>query len=210
MIVYVAGPYRGEVDRNIQQAREIAIELWQMGHTALCPHLNTAHFEIDCKVEDSRYLSGDLELLCWCGAIVMTPDWEKSTGARGEYEYAVRNKIPVYVYPDMPPVHPTEARRPIQAEAFRETLARMYRVHLDKNADYSPANILGTGWVGLVTRLWDKMARMMNLTGFKIEISSSEFELPKTPKNESVEDTLMDMAVYAIIGLVLRLGKWGK
>lgn len=106
--------------------------------------------------------------------------------------------------------HPTEVKRPIQTQAFQEILNRMYRVHLDKNADYSPANILGTGWIGLVTRLWDKMARMMNLAGFRIEIASSEYEAPQAPRNESIDDTLMDMAVYAIIGLLLRQGKWGK
>ena len=107
-------------------------------------------------------------------------------------------------------IHPTELRRPVQAQAFREILDRMYRTHLDKNADYSPANILGTGWVGLVTRLWDKMARMMNLAGFRLEVINSVYECPLEPKNESVDDTLMDMAVYAIIGLLLRAGKWGR
>jgi len=210
MLIYVAGPYRGEVDRNIQQAREIAIKLWEVGHVVICPHLNTAHFENDCKVSDEAYLSGDLNILCRCDAIVMTPYWEKSVGAKGEYDYAVAHGIPIYVFPEIPDLHPTEIRNPIQAEGFRNTVMQMYRLHLKKNADYSPANILGTGWIGLVTRLWDKMARMMNLAGFKIEIASSEFCTPKVPKNESIDDTLIDMAVYAVIGQLLRRGEWGR
>lgn len=107
-------------------------------------------------------------------------------------------------------LHPTERIRPLQAQRFREIVDQMYQVHLDKNADYSPANILATGEIGLATRLWDKMARLLNLVGFRIEIASARYEEPREPKNESVDDTLMDMAVYAIIGKLLREGVWGK
>lgn len=210
MIVYVAGPYRGDVDRNIAQARQIAVALWEAGHTALCPHLNTSHFEQDCKVPDERYLRGDLEMLAFCQAIVMTPDWESSSGARGEHAYAEELGIPIYVWPDIPSVHPTEVNCPFQAAAFRETMGKMYRVHLEKNHDYSPANILGTGQVGLITRLWDKMARLMNLSGFHLKVIEGTYEAPRCPKHESIEDTLMDMSVYAIIGLLLRKNQWGK
>lgn len=86
----------------------------------------------------------------------------------------------------------------------------MYRTHLSKNEDYSPASILGTGEIGLVTRLWDKVARLMNLTGFKVEISQAVFKAPIEPKHESVDDTLQDAAVYSVIGLLLHQGVWGK
>lgn len=108
------------------------------------------------------------------------------------------------------PVHRTEITRPNQSMEFLRVLAKMYQVHLDKNADYSPANILATGQVGLVTRMWDKMARLLNLTGFRIEISDSYFEAPIEPKNESVVDSFIDLAVYSIIGLLLNNKVWGK
>jgi hypothetical protein len=107
--------------------------------------------------------------------------------------------------------HITEIRRPEQVAEFDRILEKMRQTHLDKNADYSPANILGAGEIGLMTRIWDKTSRLMNLTGFRIEIASSEYEKPLIPVvDESVEDTLTDLAVYAIIGLILRKGKWGK
>lgn len=106
--------------------------------------------------------------------------------------------------------HITEMTRPIQTRAFRELLDKMYQVHLDKNADYSPANILGTGEIGLATRVWDKVSRLMNLIGYRIEIASTEYVAPMEPKNESIEDNVMDLAVYAIIWKLLRDGKWGK
>lgn len=106
--------------------------------------------------------------------------------------------------------HPTELKRPHQTRAFRETVEEMYRVHLDKNADYSPANILGTGEIGLMTRTWDKIARLMNLMGFKIEISSMTYTQPQSPKNESIDDSLLDGANYLVIWSLLRKKVWGR
>ena len=223
MLIYVAGPYgsntaengTGEgfvkgTDENIEQARKIAIELWEKGHAVICPHLNTAHFENDCKATWEDYLKGDFDMITRCDALVLTPDWMRSKGATMEMNHARSLRIPIYIYPDIPNPHPTELRAPAQSKHFIETVMSMYRVHLQKNADYSPANILATGQVGLVTRLWDKMARLMNLTGFRIVVEEGTFEAPREPKNESIEDSFMDMAVYAVIGLLLKKGVWGR
>jgi hypothetical protein len=97
MIVYVAGPYSAPtpqgVDANIQQARQAAIALWREGHVAICPHLNTAHFEDECPGLD--FVKGDLEILSRCDALVMLPGWEQSKGARRELEFATERDIPV-------------------------------------------------------------------------------------------------------------------
>jgi len=106
------------------------------------------------------------------------------------------------------PEHPVEKLYPEQTKAFREILDRMYNLHLAKNADYSPNNVLGYGIIGVATRLWDKVSRLMNLVGFNT--ATGEFTAPKEPRNESIDDTLLDLAVYAVIGLILRQGKWGK
>ena len=104
--------------------------------------------------------------------------------------------------------HITEAKCPEQVAEFRKIVDEMYYVHLQKNADYSPYNINGTGAVGLATRLWDKAARFMSLSGF--DIGTGEYTAEKEAKNESIEDTLIDMANYAIIALIHRRNKWGK
>jgi hypothetical protein len=106
--------------------------------------------------------------------------------------------------------HPTEVKKPKQTSAFIKIMTKMYSVHLDKNQDYSSANILGTGETGLATRIWDKVARLMNLVGYRIEIESSSFETPVEPKNESRDDNILDAAVYCIIWMILRIGAWGK
>jgi hypothetical protein len=103
MLVYIAGKYRGDVAANIQAAREVAVELWEKGYVPICPHLNTAHFEAYCKVEDEVYLAGDLEIINVCDAVLFLPGWEESAGARGEHDYAFLKAKPVYYYPALPP-----------------------------------------------------------------------------------------------------------
>jgi hypothetical protein len=214
MIVYVAGPYGAPthegISANIQNARQVGIELWEMGHVPIVPHLNTAHFEVDCKVPNDAYYQGDLKIQARCDCVVVVPGWENSKGTRDEIEYAGTIDQPVYFYPSVPPLNPTEISRPGQCERFVTTIMTMYRTHLRKNFDYSPSNILATGEIGLAVRLWDKIARLLNLMGFRVEISDTAFEKPLEPKNESIEDNLQDAAVYAIIWLLYRKGVWGK
>lgn len=225
MLIYIAGPYSAGYGRsvadNINSAREVAVSLWNQGHTVLCPHLNSAHLEHDVNfglsddaeaLQHEQWIMHSIRLLSRCDALVLAPNWNESCGTNIERNFALSENIPIYEWTqDTPfvPLHPTEQARPIQVSEFIRALMRMYRVHLDKNYDYSPANILGTGEIGLITRLWDKMARLMNLVGFHIEIKSSAYNTPKQPKNESIEDSLLDLANYGVIGLLLRAGKWG-
>lgn len=217
MIVYIAGPYRNEdprtVDQNIQKARDAAAKLWALGYTVVCPHLNTATFERDYpEINDSRYLDGYIEILARCDAIYMLPGWEQSAGSLKELDFALGNGIPAY-YDDEGScleVSDTETKRPAQCKEYINIVMSGYRTHLAKNADYSPANIAGTGDIGICTRIWDKVSRLMSLVGFDIQIASSTFRAPKTPKNESVEDNIMDLGVYAIIYQIYKRGAWGR
>lgn len=139
-------------------------------------------------------------------------------------------------------LHVTERTRPIQVSSFWELIHKMYWVHLEKNADYSSANILGTGQTGVITRLWDKVARLLNLngvdldipyteqnyglilltkiydtwksmalrSGFLIRLRATTLLTAKNAKNESIDDTYIDLSVYGIIGYLYRKGLWGK
>lgn len=120
-------------------------------------------------------------------------------------------EIEAYRYPDLPPISPTEYKYPIQVSAFMDKLMQMYRVHLKKNEDYSPANIMGAGQIGIATRLWDKTARLMNLMGFDIGISHSTYSQPTgAHRYESIEDNAMDLSVYGLIFQLYREGNWGR
>src|SRR5690349_6591380 len=97
-VIYVAGPFRGkshwEIAENIRAAERLALEVWKLGAAALCPHLNTAHFQN--AAPDEVWLEGDLELLSRCDAVLVTNDWERSAGARAEVDYALSKGIPVF------------------------------------------------------------------------------------------------------------------
>ena len=80
-------------------------------------------------------------------------------------------------------------------EACELTVLDLSDLLVSKQNDYGKDNILGFGEQGLVVRLWDKVNRLKNLVWHNTR-----------PKNESVEDTLNDIAGYAIIGLMLRKG----
>lgn len=66
-----------------------------------------------------------------------------------------------------------------------------------KQRDYGSANISNTGEHGVVTRIADKSARLIQLVLRNVH-----------PANETVEDSYMDTANYGIIGLLLRRGIW--
>ena len=97
-LVYVAGPYRAPhnwgIEQNIRRAEELAFRVWEAGYTALCPHANTRFFQH--ALPDDIWLEGDLEMLRRCDAVVLTPDWQSSSGARAEVAFARNHGIPVY------------------------------------------------------------------------------------------------------------------
>ena len=76
-------------------------------------------------------------------------------------------------------------------DEMRETLWK-------KQRDYGPGNISDFGELGVLVRANDKMARLKNLHKAGI-----------APSNESVEDSWLDLANYAVIALMLRRGIWG-
>ena len=68
-----------------------------------------------------------------------------------------------------------------------------------KHEDYGPMNIAGApggAMNGLRVRMYDKLARLSHLGD------------NDTPNYESIEDTLIDLANYAIIGLLVQRGQW--
>ena len=90
---------------------------------------------------------------------------------------------------------------PNQYREFKKICDELYKLHVRKNNDYGPNNILDLGERGVFVRLWDKINRLKQLVW---EQRTAQV------KDESIDDTLRDTAIYSIIGLILRRGKWGK
>jgi hypothetical protein len=61
--------------------------------------------------------------------------------------------------------HQIEERFPLQTDGFKSLVKAMYQLHLDKQMDYSPANIVIAGDIGIIVRIWDKFCRICNLSG---------------------------------------------
>lgn len=79
-------------------------------------------------------------------------------------------------------------------------MAELEQIMIRKHADYGPMNISGAPggpMNGLRVRMYDKLARLNNLV-----------DTGDTPNYESIEDTLLDLANYAIIGLLVQRGQW--
>jgi hypothetical protein len=97
-VVYVAGPFRGPdhwvIWKNINQAAELALEVWKMGAACICPHMNTFCFQ--GAAPDEIWLDGDLAILTRCDAILMTPDWQRSSGARAEHDIALKHGLQIF------------------------------------------------------------------------------------------------------------------
>ncbi len=89
---------------------------------------------------------------------------------------------------------------------FEEDAQKIYdellAVLVKKQIDYGPLNIWnapGGATNGLMVRMSDKLERLKNLIYKQIK-----------PNNESLEDSFVDIANYAIIALMVQRGVWAK
>ena len=86
------------------------------------------------------------------------------------------------------------------AEAIYEDLLE---VLISKQIDYGPDNINnapGGAANGILVRMSDKMERLKNLT--------YHTDADSIPNHESIEDSLLDIANYAVIMMMVRKGVW--
>lgn len=96
IVVYISGKYSGEIEKNIQKAREMAIQVWEAGFSCICPHNNTIHFELDCNCTYEDYIEGDLAILNGCDAILMLDEWGDSKGAIIERDFAIDKHLNIF------------------------------------------------------------------------------------------------------------------
>jgi hypothetical protein len=85
------------------------------------------------------------------------------------------------------------------SEDAAQIMRELFVILTKKHEDYGPMNIAGApggAMNGLRVRMYDKLARLSHLGD------------NDTPNYESIEDTLIDLANYAIIGLLVQRGQW--
>ncbi len=89
----------------------------------------------------------------------------------------------------------------LKTQASRAVISVMLsnlRLFDRKQQDYGPRNISGWGTLGVIVRMSDKFERLKTLLGKK----------RRKPQNESVMDSLTDIANYAIIATLVEKGEW--
>ena len=82
-------------------------------------------------------------------------------------------------------------------QAFDEKLKKLLKIFIKKHKDYGKDNILDNGELGIIFRINDKLRRLQNLASKNTE-----------PENESCCENWQDIAVYAIIALLLKDGRF--
>ena len=91
-VVYIAGPFRGptnwDIERNIRQAQKLALGVWRLGAAALCPHTN-AGLCFRGAASDGVWLDGCIELLKRCDGVLFHPEWRRSEGSQSIYDVAL-------------------------------------------------------------------------------------------------------------------------
>ena len=80
---------------------------------------------------------------------------------------------------------------------FKKIAQELINLFEAKQHDYGPGNIASFGNLGVLVRMNDKFERLKNLV-----LNN------KRPANEGIEDTLKDIANYAVIYLMIERGLW--
>lgn len=78
-------------------------------------------------------------------------------------------------------------------QAFVEVNQELLDMFIKKHRDYGKGNILANGELGISMRITEKVERIKHLL-----LSG------KTPTNETLDETWIDIAVYAVIGALYR------
>ncbi len=85
-------------------------------------------------------------------------------------------------------------------EAVDQILTEMRKVIVAKQHDYGPRNITDFGELGCLIRANDKIARLRNL------LWNKDGSVSKTPKNEAIDDSWLDLGNYTILAQMAKRG----
>ena len=220
MKVYLAGPMRNYPRFNHDAFNAAEAALIRAGHEVWSPaaHDRLCGFDPDNPPppgpewdafmhEAARW---NIETLPHVHCICMLPGWERSEGASLELAVAQWLRLLVFSFD----LNYSDCLGPLNEDAVKvavstppspvvKILRELEQLHVSKSADYGTgedpmANLRASiafgvdPWIGTIIRANDKMARL------QAAASGS------TLRNEGVEDSLLDLAGYAVLALALK------
>jgi hypothetical protein len=210
--IYISGPLStggGDREANVKAAVAAFDHLFKIGFAPLCPHLSHYAEEVhNVRLSHAEWIELDVEWVETSEAVFRLRGI--SVGADQECAHAEKCGIPVFhTVSSLEAWRDNEwVRRPktltIRAgdPRFHARLKAMAELHDRKQADYGTdgdpfANVRASRefgiapWLGAILRLNDKVTRIKS------------FAKKGTLKNESLEDSFDDIAVYAVIARLL-------
>lgn len=99
-LIYVAGPFSGptraRVERHIRDAVEYGLRVAHAGGMPVVPHANTSHSDYEHAQSYEFWIVGTAKLMTRCDGVLLIPGWERSRGATGERELAIKIGLPVF------------------------------------------------------------------------------------------------------------------
>ena len=84
-------------------------------------------------------------------------------------------------------------------QAFAQVNDEVLKMFLKKHKDYGKGNILSIEELGIAMRIIEKVERLKNLLMKQGQ---------EDPANESIEETWVDIATYAVIAILFRRGQF--
>lgn len=206
---YLGGPMSGIAEHNFPAFRVAAEDLREQGYDVISPvemdeaagfDSATAEPVRPGTAEWASFLARDIEIVARppVAGVVVLEGWQDSRGALLEVHVARELGKPVLAYPGLRPI----LKRHPSSERFHEVLRSLAALHDRKSLDYGRdddpfANVRASSewgvpeWVGAMVRATDKVRRLQT------------FARRGSLANESAKDAFLDLAVYAVIALVL-------
>jgi hypothetical protein len=213
----------GLPNHNFDAFDRAEYELTDHGYEVFNPASSPAPAGGHDEARYDHYLALDLPAVCRADIIMLLRGWEKSRGARLELATAELCGKQVALYrpdPNDPGLLTTEVsyeelRQPLFSgwaghPTYYQLIEEAARVHAKKNRDYGgqagdplsnfkDAVKLGiTAVDGCLVRMSDKFARICNLSRKEKQGEGAAVS------DESIEDTLLDLANYALLAICLR------
>lgn len=107
ILLYVAGAYDGDIDKNIARAELVSLNLIRNGFHVITPHKNTAgyeQYEDGASITRETWIDMDKAILERCDCIYVMKNWHTSKGTKIEIEHAGTQGVPIIYEDDIPSI----------------------------------------------------------------------------------------------------------